>query len=237
MNQEQERKVLKDQNGSKVRYRVLWTLKNEYLNGMALSIRASAKIRQKVSRPGTSGSDSKMVNKLYDMLLVDKVFVTTSSRANDAITSRDTNGKNAQLTLLNQVHGNTQGNKRGTLNSNQITHILQPLVTLEEREMLLDISKCQNTAGVEKLLTTWTREDWFRMHLYSNVWDKAFFDDDEFETKRSECLSQVMKVLKEIDGNTRLQRLDFILRDLNTNNDVMTAEEKPTLKGVKAVIK
>lgn len=75
------------------------------------------------------------------------------------------------------------------------------------------------------------------MHLYSNVWDKAFFDDDEFETKRSECISQVMMVLKEIDGDTRLQRLDFILRDLNTNNDVMTVEEKPTLKGVKADIK
>ena len=80
-------------------------------------------------------------------------------------------------------------------------------------------------------------EDWFRMHVYSNVWDKAFFDDDEFETKRSECLSQVMKVLKEIDGDTRLQKLDFILRDLNTDNDVITAEEKPTLKGVKADIK
>ncbi|ORE01592.1 hypothetical protein BCV72DRAFT_320912 [Rhizopus microsporus var. microsporus] len=148
--------------------------------------------------------------------------------------------------------------------------VLQPLVTLEEREMLIDISRCQNTADVEKLLTTWYSkydfmsncrfirfalaagleiwnskaltkkghgEDWFRMHLYSNVWDKAFFDDDEFETKRSECLSQVMKVLKEIDGDTRLQRLDFILRDLNTDNDVMTAEEKPTLKGVKADIK
>ncbi|KAG0772639.1 hypothetical protein G6F22_015568 [Rhizopus arrhizus] len=75
------------------------------------------------------------------------------------------------------------------------------------------------------------------MHVYSNVWDKAFFDDDEFETKRSECLSQVMKVLKEIDGDTRLQKLDFILRDLNTDNDVITAEEKPTLKGVKADIK
>ena len=38
INQEQERKVLKDQNGSKVRYRVLWTLKNKYLNGITLSI-------------------------------------------------------------------------------------------------------------------------------------------------------------------------------------------------------
>ncbi|KAG1592181.1 hypothetical protein G6F47_009514 [Rhizopus delemar] len=54
------------------------------------------------------GLIQKVVNKLYDTLLVDKVLVTTSSRANDTIRSRDTNGKNAQLTLLNQVHGNTQ---------------------------------------------------------------------------------------------------------------------------------
>lgn len=80
-------------------------------------------------------------------------------------------------------------------------------------------------------------EDWFKMHVYPNVWDKAFCDDDEFETKRSECLSQVMKVLKEIDGDIRLQRLDFILRDLNKDNDVITAEEKPTLKGVKADVR
>ncbi|KAI8083554.1 hypothetical protein BDF21DRAFT_461760 [Thamnidium elegans] len=63
---------------------------------------------------------------------------------------------------------------------------------------------------------------------------KHFFDDDELETKRSECISQVTKGLKEIHGDTSLQRLDFILRDLNTDNDVMTAEEKPTLKGVKS---
>ncbi|OAD69596.1 hypothetical protein PHYBLDRAFT_182792 [Phycomyces blakesleeanus NRRL 1555(-)] len=130
MNQEQERKVLKDQNGSKVRYRVLWTLKDEYLNGITLSItehlpkyQAYIKNLKKNNftvigyarkSPGQEhqevrvGLVQKMVNKLYDTLLVDKVFVTTSSRANDTITSRDTNGKNAQLTLLNQVHGNTQ---------------------------------------------------------------------------------------------------------------------------------
>ncbi|KAG1041687.1 hypothetical protein G6F43_012058 [Rhizopus delemar] len=144
MNQEQERKVLKDQNGSKVRYRVLWTLKNKYLNGITLSITGHLPnywaYVKKLKRnnltvigytrksPGQEhqevrvGLIQKMVNKLYDTLLVDKVLVTTSSRANDTITSRDTNGKNAQLTLLNQVHGNTQGNKRKTLNSNQITH-------------------------------------------------------------------------------------------------------------------
>lgn len=115
MDQEQERKVLKDQNGSKVRYRVLWTLKDEYLSGIALSItehlpkyQAYVKNLKKNNftvigyarkSPGQEqqevrvGLVQKMVNKLYDTLLVDKVFVSTSSRANDTITSRNTSKK------------------------------------------------------------------------------------------------------------------------------------------------
>ncbi|CEP17553.1 hypothetical protein [Parasitella parasitica] len=80
-------------------------------------------------------------------------------------------------------------------------------------------------------------EDWYRMHVYSNLLDKVFLDDNEFETKRSECVSQVMKVLKETEKDVKLQKLDFILRDLNTDNDIVTVEEKPSLKGVKADIK
>ncbi|PHZ08406.1 uncharacterized protein RHIMIDRAFT_316136 [Rhizopus microsporus ATCC 52813] len=107
MNQEQERKVLKDQNGSKVRFQVLWTLKNDYLNGTTLSItehlpkyQAYVKNLKKnnftvigyarkspgqVHQEVRVGLIQKMVNKLYDTLLVDKVFVSTSSRANDTI--------------------------------------------------------------------------------------------------------------------------------------------------------
>ncbi|KAI7898915.1 uncharacterized protein BX663DRAFT_564386 [Cokeromyces recurvatus] len=127
---QEERKVIKDQNGSKIRYRVLWILNDEYLNGIALSIMEHLPKYQAYVKnlkqnhftvvgyarksPSEERQDvrvdllQKMVDKLYDTLLVDKVFVTTSSRANDTITSRDTNGKNDQLTLLNQVHGNTQ---------------------------------------------------------------------------------------------------------------------------------
>lgn len=138
--------------------------------------------------------------------------------------------------------------------------LLQPLVTLEEREMLVEISRCSNVAEVEAILPTWyTRKNmsancrfikfaltasleiwstksllnkghgeyWYRMHIYSNVWDKAFFDNVQFETKRSECASQVTKALKETNKNVKLQKLDSILRDLNTNNDVVAAEEKP----------
>ncbi|KAI7896141.1 uncharacterized protein EV154DRAFT_281485 [Mucor mucedo] len=147
---------------------------------------------------------------------------------------------------------------------------LEPLVTLEERDMLVELSNCKKTVELENLLSAWYSrkelssdckyirfalsaslelwstksllnkthgEDWYRMHVYSNVWDKAFLDDEEFETKRSECVSQVTKVLKEAKKDIKLQRLDFILRDMNNDTDILTVEEKPSLKGVKADIK
>lgn len=99
------------------------------------------------------------------------------------------------------------------------------------------LAACSELWSTNSLLKRDHGEDWYRMHLYSNVWDKAFMDDEEFETKRSECVSQVTKTLKETDKETKLQKLDFILRDLNTDHDVVTVEEKPSLKGVKADIK
>ena len=33
--------------------------------------------------------------------------------------------------------------------------LLQPIINLEEREMLVDISNCQNTSDIQKLLSTW----------------------------------------------------------------------------------
>lgn len=37
-------------------------------------------------------------------------------------------------------------------------------------------------------------EDWYRLHVYSNIRDKAFLDDEKLKTKRSECASQVTKI-------------------------------------------
>ncbi|CEP12952.1 hypothetical protein [Parasitella parasitica] len=132
---------------------------------------------------------------------------------------------------------------------------VKPLVTLEERDMLVEISNCKNTSELETLLSTWFAlsasvelwstkallnkthgEDWYRLHVYSNVWDKAFLDDEELETKRSECVSQVTKILKEAKKDVKLQRLDFILRDMNNDTDVLTVEEKTSVKGVKVDI-
>ncbi|KAI7896190.1 uncharacterized protein EV154DRAFT_541627 [Mucor mucedo] len=128
------------------------------------------------------------------------------------------------------------------------------LVTLEERDMLVELSNCKNTSELETLLSTWyskknlssnckyirfalsasvelwstkallnkTHEDWYRLHL---------------ETKRSECVSQVTKILKEAEKDVKLQRLDFILCDMNSDTDVLTVEEKPSVNGVKADIR
>ncbi|KAI8981639.1 hypothetical protein BDF20DRAFT_834336 [Mycotypha africana] len=102
--------------------------------------------------------------------------------------------------------------------------------------------RCALSASVQlwstkALLNRTHGEDWFRLHVYSNVWDKAFLDDEELETKRSECVSQVTKILKEAKKDVKLQRLDFILRDMNNDTDVLTVEEKPSVKGVKADIR
>jgi hypothetical protein len=147
---------------------------------------------------------------------------------------------------------------------------LQPLVTLRERDALVEVSECKNQNDVEELLSKlyqkrdlspnekyirfalaaaheiWPTgllkkkghgEDWYRLHVYSNIWDKAFVLDGDFETKRSECISQITSALQEIDGTTNLQKVDFILSDLNTENDFLSVEEKPSRKGVKADLK
>ncbi|CAO3668324.1 unnamed protein product [Umbelopsis ramanniana] len=139
---------------------------------------------------------------------------------------------------------------------------LNPLATSDERNWLLLISRCENLAEVDNLLKEMYSkmdltpqckyirlclasvqplfetnqlqkkhhgEDWYRLHLYSFIFDKAFKSDTEFDIKRSECLSNVTKLFNDVPG----QKLDFILRDVNDDNDFLSTEEKPSLKGVK----
>lgn len=143
---------------------------------------------------------------------------------------------------------------------------LQYIATIEERDMLLSISKCEEMTQVEDLVANfyskkdlssngkyirsclaaaqylWEssqllkrdhNEDWYRLHLYSNVFDKAFMNDTEFESKRSECYSNITKLFEDEQN----QRVDFIFRNLNDKSDYTTAEEKPGRKGVKKDMK
>lgn len=80
-------------------------------------------------------------------------------------------------------------------------------------------------------------EDWYRIHVYGGVFDKVFMNDDEFESKRSECYSRTTSVLKETDNDIQNQKIDFILRDINSDSDIVTVEEIPGRKGVKADVK
>ncbi|EPB84642.1 hypothetical protein HMPREF1544_08585 [Mucor circinelloides 1006PhL] len=85
-------------------------------------------------------------------------------------------------------------------------------------------------AVVAQLFTNIHNEGWYRLHIYSNVFDEAFLHDKKFESKRSECYSNITKAFA-FEQN---QRVDFILRNLNDEKDLLTVEEKPTRKGVKS---
>lgn len=57
--------------------------------------------------------------------------------------------------------------------------------------------------------------------------------DDKFTSKRADCYSNLTKEFEDVDN----QRVDFILRSINDDNDYLSAEEKPSLKGVKGDMK
>ncbi|KAG1296131.1 hypothetical protein G6F66_003737 [Rhizopus arrhizus] len=81
-----------------------------------------------------------------------------------------------------------------------------------------------------QLLKTDHDESWYRTHVYSAVWDNAFLHDTKFTSKRADCYSSITKEF----NNIKNQWVDFILRNINDSSDYLSAEEKPTLKGVKA---
>jgi hypothetical protein len=81
-----------------------------------------------------------------------------------------------------------------------------------------------------QLLKTNHNELWYRTHVYSAVWDNAFLHDTKFTSKRADCYSSITKEF----NNVKDHRVDFILRNINDSSDYLSAEEKPTLKGVKA---
>jgi hypothetical protein len=93
----------------------------------------------------------------------------------------------------------------------------------------LCLASAQPILGTDQLLKGHHGEDCYRMHLYFFVVDKAFMNYSEFKAKRSECLSSITKLFDDLPN----QRIDFILRNLNDENDYLSAEEKPTVKGVK----
>ncbi|KAI9486104.1 MAG: hypothetical protein EXX96DRAFT_592921 [Benjaminiella poitrasii] len=69
----------------------------------------------------------------------------------------------------------------------------------------------------------------FCIRVYSAVFDNAFVYDDKFTTKRAHCYSNITKEFEDVDN----QLVDFILRNINDDNDYLLAEEKPNLKGVR----
>ncbi|KAG1122197.1 hypothetical protein G6F42_011706 [Rhizopus arrhizus] len=103
-------------------------------------------------------------------------------------------------------------------------------ITGNQEQYKLLKAKGNHRAVVAQLFTNIHNEGWYRLHIYSNVFDEAFLHDKKFESKRSECYSNITKAFA-FEQN---QRVDFILRNLNDEKDLLTVEEKPTRKGVKS---
>ncbi|KAI9470530.1 MAG: hypothetical protein EXX96DRAFT_584671 [Benjaminiella poitrasii] len=134
---------------------------------------------------------------------------------------------------------------------------LQPCATTTEREMLIEISMCKNKQDIDDLLEEFYKkkdlgpickyirqalanaadiwaskqlsnpshnEFWFRTNVYSFLWDRQFLIDDKFISKRAECYSNTTKQLSDVEN----QRVDFILHDINDDNDYVSVEEKPS---------
>ncbi|ORX53533.1 hypothetical protein DM01DRAFT_1305742 [Hesseltinella vesiculosa] len=127
---EYERKQPKDTQHQKVRYRLLWTLKDEYVDAFALGITEHLpRYRAYIHRlkeegyaifgyarksPGAANKTKrilllqKMVDRLINTLMVDKVFVSLSSIASDSLSVRDAKNGNMALAPFNNVTGDTQ---------------------------------------------------------------------------------------------------------------------------------
>ncbi|KAG2199585.1 hypothetical protein INT47_012185 [Mucor saturninus] len=115
------------------------------------------------------------------------------------------------------------------------------LVSVKERDMLVQIARYKNVTEVEAILSAW----YDQYNMSANCRYIRFALAASLELWSSNALlnkgrgedCQVVEALKETDKNVKLKTLDFILRDLNNNNDVIRVEEKPSSKGVKADIR
>jgi hypothetical protein len=103
-------------------------------------------------------------------------------------------------------------------------------LTPNSKFIQLALVSAQTLWESKQLLKRGHNEDWYRLHVYSYIFDKAFINDEEFETKRSEYYSNITKFFP----NEPDQRIDFILRNLNDDSDLISTEEKPGRKGVKS---
>ncbi|KAI7865643.1 uncharacterized protein EV154DRAFT_432868, partial [Mucor mucedo] len=80
-------------------------------------------------------------------------------------------------------------------------------------------------------------EDWFRINLYSFVWDGLYLKEDKFVSKRSEYHSTITKDLNEhMKNKVPNQIVDFALHSENCNLHLLTVEERRSIKCVSSDI-
>ncbi|KAI9299752.1 hypothetical protein BJ944DRAFT_235425 [Cunninghamella echinulata] len=124
------RKTQKDSSGHKVRFRDLYIMKEVYRDNVASAIidylpNYTKYVKTLISEgyqlvgyarksPGTEDDTTRakllqrMVNNLKERSYAEKVFISTKSLSNEAITSRDMNSNDSIINMLDKVDGNTQ---------------------------------------------------------------------------------------------------------------------------------
>lgn len=144
---------------------------------------------------------------------------------------------------------------------NDLNFKLQPTLTRQERDMLLEISGCTDIDSINELLCSfcantsmdpmcryirlalstivelWSSDSLLTEHnepwYRTHIYGPVF--DNAFIYDKDFITKRadcISNITKE-SGDIPNQRVDFILRNLNDDTDYLSAEEKPGLKGVK----
>lgn len=149
---------------------------------------------------------------------------------------------------------------------NQLKFKLQPMTTMKERQMLLDISKCKKKEDMDTILdvfyskkdldptcrylrlaTATAAELWTSRQLLSKEHNESWYRSHVYTTVwdnafmyddhfNSKRADCYSNITKEFQDVSN-QRVDFILRNINDDVDYLSVEEKPSLKGVKSDLK
>ncbi|OBZ83970.1 hypothetical protein A0J61_07982 [Choanephora cucurbitarum] len=128
---------------------------------------------------------------------------------------------------------------------------LQPMTTIQEREMLMKIAECKNRMDVDDLLAIfYARRNMDPMCRYirlafvtaAELWssrlllkvdhNESWFRPHSLLSCFRQCIYSYSNITKEFEDVDN-QRVDFILRNINDDNDYLSAEEKPNLKCAK----
>ncbi|KAI8147716.1 hypothetical protein BJV82DRAFT_574914 [Fennellomyces sp. T-0311] len=78
-------------------------------------------------------------------------------------------------------------------------------------------------------------EDWWRVNVYSQLFDSVYLDTAEYNCRRSELLPQVMRELNLVNKEIVKHKSDLIVSGVSNGDDVLIGEDKTTMTSAKAM--